>query len=152
MTPKLAGYVMVVGLIVVMGAQPAAAARPCKVPTGAHPSIQTAVDDVVCTKIHVASGTFSENVVINRDVTIRGAGQDKTIIDGADIDNVFLITAGAVTIDRVTIQHGRGFGPPPTDDGGGINVVGNGVTLTVKNSTFSDNHAPGSGGGSKTFA
>jgi hypothetical protein len=58
------------------------AAAPCKVPSTAYPTIQAAVNDVTCATIHVAAGTYVELVTIACDVTLRGAGEDSTALDG----------------------------------------------------------------------
>ena len=144
---KGVGYVMGVGLLLVLlGAIPASAAR-CRVPSSAYPTIQAAVDNATCATINVAAGTYHENVVINHDVTIRGEeseeseegeGQESTIVDGSGSGTVFTITSGKVTIKNVTIQNGLG----PV--GGGI--VNNGGMLTIKDSTISNNSALEGGG------
>jgi Right handed beta helix region len=73
-------------------------------------------------------------------VTIRGAGEDQTVIDGGDSGRVMIISgAPVVTIKNITIQHGHS-----TNDGGGILNFGN---LTLRNSTLTDNEAFGDLGG-----
>lgn len=71
-------------LLVVLAAavaQPAAAAI-CNVPSTPHPNIQAAVDDVGCTEIIIAAGTFSEALVIARTLTLLGAGSGRTFVQG----------------------------------------------------------------------
>src|SRR5205807_5802270 len=114
-------------------------AAPCEVPSSDYPTIQAAVNDATCAAINVAAGTFTEHVVINRDVTIRGEDQATTIVDGSASGTVFTITSGTVRIKNVTIQNGLLLG-----SGGGIN---NGGILTVRNSTISGNTAFRDGGG-----
>jgi nitrous oxidase accessory protein NosD len=95
-------------LLVVLGAIPASAA-PCHVPSSAYPTIQAAVNDPSsppCATINVAAGTYIEGVVIQRDVTIRGEGQESTIVDGNQSGGMFRIDNGTVTIKGVTIQNG----------------------------------------------
>jgi nitrous oxidase accessory protein NosD len=113
------------------------------VPSSTYPTIQAAVNDATCATINVAAGTYTELVTINRNVTIRGDGQDVTFVDGSGSGRVFEISQGTVTIKGVTIQHGNaGFGL-----GGGIANFG---TLTVANSTLTANEA-GVGGGIANF-
>jgi nitrous oxidase accessory protein NosD len=132
---------VLLGLLgIVLRAMPVAAA-PCRVPSSAYPTIQAAVNDPTCATINVAAGTYVEHVTIGRDVTLRGDGQDVTVVDGSGSGQVFVISQGTVTITGVTIQHGNaGF-----DSGGGILNFGAG-TLTVANSTLTANTA-GEGGG-----
>ena len=138
------GYGMGVGwLLVLLGAQPAAAA-PCHVPSSNYPTIQAAVNDATCDAINVAAGTFTEHVTIDRDVTMRGEGEDRTIVDGSSSGTVVTITSGTVTIKGVTIQNGSAAAPL---GGGGIRNDG---TLTIQDSTISSNRTGGpraSGGG-----
>jgi hypothetical protein len=130
----------------------ALAAR-CQVPSKAYPTIQTAVDRATCTTINVAAGTYSEPVVTARDVMIRGAGRERTVLDSTGVT----IASGMVTIKGVTIQHGTGIansGTLTVEDstiagngafaGGGIANIGG--TLTVRNSTILGNSASYGGG------
>ncbi|MFO7618254.1 MAG: NosD domain-containing protein [Thermoplasmata archaeon] len=55
--------------------------------------------------IEVSAGTYNENVVVNKQLTIIGAGNDTTIIDGGGIGNVVTITVDWVTINRFTIRN-----------------------------------------------
>ena len=94
--------------------------------------------------IKLAPGTYdltSELQIENAsDLTIKGAGQDKVIIeDSAHAARIFDIDGGDVTIAGVTISGGRS-----RFDGGGI--YNNGGTLTVRSSTLSGNTAPDGGG------
>lgn len=79
---------------------------------------------------------------ITQDLTIDGAGSATTIIDGNNLDRVFDIQSGSVTISGVTIQNGNsGSG----DNGGAILVLNN-TNLTISSSLIRNNNA-GSGGG-----
>ena len=123
-----------------------AGAGPCRVPSNAYPTIQAAVNDATCATINVAAGTYPEHVTIARDVMIRGAGQDRTVVDGGRDSQVFTVAGGTVTIKSVTIQNGRAESVVVAnhDRGGGIWNAG---TLTVENSTIADNFAIDFGGG-----
>ncbi|MCB0183694.1 MAG: hypothetical protein KDE31_05490, partial [Caldilineaceae bacterium] len=54
----------------------------CTVPSVNYSTIQAAVDDINCTTIELAAGTYTEAIVIKRDLTLRGAGNEQTILDG----------------------------------------------------------------------
>src|SRR4051794_24479213 len=89
-------------------------------------------------KIIVPAGTFTLTIAgagedagatgdldINGKLTITGKNSASTIIDGNNLDRVFQILGGKVSISKVTIQHGLALG-----QGGGIlNTAGN-VTLS----------------------
>ena len=97
-------------------------------------------------KIVLPAGTFKLTIAgagedasatgdldITRDLTIQGAGSTSTIIDGNNLDRVFQVLAGKVSISNVTIQHGLAAG-----DGGGILNTGGQVTLSsvaIQNNT-----------------
>lgn len=87
-------------LLVVLAAaiaQPAAAAI-CNVPSAPHPNIQAAVDDVGCTEIIIAAGTFSEAPVIARTLTLQGAGSGRTFVQGK-----IEVSAGTVQLNGLHI-------------------------------------------------
>ncbi len=82
--------------------------------------------------IILPAGTFTLNLVgegdldIVQDVTIHGAGRLETTIDGAGLDRIFSVLAGAdLTMTRLTTTGGRS-----TSAGSAI-YVGNGSTLTL---------------------
>jgi hypothetical protein len=95
-------------------------AATCSVPTLAYPTIQSAVDDPVCTTINVAPGLYPENVTIPRSLTLNGAqagqtvaariagGPAESILQGANPTGsapVILINAPNVTVDGFTIRN-----------------------------------------------
>src|SRR4051812_31174095 len=111
-------------------------------------TIQTAINtshagDV----IRVAAGTYFENLhVPNQRLTIVGAGQNLTEIDGRQRGSVVTLgnlndssPAQTVSIIGVTITHGS------AEFGGGIAV--HNVALDLQNSIVSSNFATRSGGG-----
>ena len=123
-----------------LGASVAHAATGCNVPSTAYPTIQAAVNDAACATINVAAGTYYENVSISRDVTLRGAGQDKTIVDGGGTGTVFTINGGnTVTLKGVTIRNGSALL--------GAGIFNDFAWLTLQNSTLSGNSAGDRGGG-----
>jgi len=54
----------------------------CQVPTGPYPTVQSAVDNPVCTEIELAAQTFQESVLIARDLEMRGVSTTTTVIEG----------------------------------------------------------------------
>ena len=91
--------------------------------------------------IQLAAGTFTENVNLFTDLTIVGAGKNKTFVDGGQTGRVFSILGGPVRITDLTIQNGDAAGDL---SGGGVT---NNDHLTLDNVNIQHNHAPGSGGG-----
>jgi hypothetical protein len=136
--PTLSGLALGAILAIGPAVVPAAQAAVCRVP-GTYAAIQDAVNDVTCTRILVAAGEYRGTLAITRNVTLLGAGQDRTILDGAAGGSVVTIAPGVkVTITGVTIEGGN------KPEGGGIYNQG---TLTVDNSTLTANTASGGGGG-----
>ncbi len=102
-------------------------------------TIQDAVDDATCSTITVAAGSYEENVVIARSLTLTGAGPAETWVGG--VGQVFLIdsSSAVVAISGVTIQ-----GVYHSDDGTGVYNKGK---LTLDNVLITDNEAGDEGGG-----
>lgn len=111
-------------------------------------TIQTAINsshagDV----IRIAAGTYFENLLVpNQRLTIVGAGQDLTVIDGRQRGSVVTLgdfndpsPAQTVSIIGVTITHGN------AENGGGMWVKN--VALDLQNSIVSSNEATQQGGG-----
>lgn len=115
-----------------------AATTSCTVP-GSHVTIQTAVNDPACAVINVAPGTFTENVIVSRDVAVQGSGINSTIVDGNDNGTVFDIQPGlSVTLSGLTVRNGRSL-TTPLSQGGGIRVFTS--TLTVIDALITANSA-----------
>ncbi len=66
-------------LVSVTGPVTPAAADTCNVPDGTYPTIQSAVDDPVCTDIQLAAQTYPESVVVPRSLTIQGVGSSSVV-------------------------------------------------------------------------
>ena len=81
------------------------------------------------------------NLLIDSDITIDGTGQSVTV-SGGNAVRVMLVNSGAtLRLDKLTVANGFAVGG---FDGGGIRNLG---TLTVSNSTFSNNGTGTDGGG-----
>lgn len=105
-------------------------------------TINEAVGDVpIGSIINLPPGTYSENLVITKSLTIQGQQPDLTLLDGGGLAVVIVVDdLAAVTIRALTIQNGR------SSEGGGIlNIDG---TLAINNSIIQDNDVGcGEGGG-----
>jgi hypothetical protein len=109
-------------------------------------TIAAAIADTGCTTIHIAPGTYVENLFINRDLTLQGAGAGITIIDGngavthqrvIDIDYNM-----QVKISDLTIQNGQVL--TGGDGGGGIRNRGD---LTLSGVILTHNQVEGTASG-----
>ena len=89
--------------------------------------------------------TSGSQLLINKDLNLSGAAANRTFIQAAASPGVaswriLEVNGGAVTISGVTIRYGYIAG-----NGGGI--LNNGATLTLRNSTVSDNTTHTNAGG-----
>jgi len=98
-------------------------------------------DTIDATGISGAISLISGELLVNKSVTINGAGADVLAVDGNAAGRVFFIALGeTVTISGFTIRNGHAG-----NAGGGIDNE-DGSTVTVTNCTLSGNSA-GLGGG-----
>lgn len=93
--------------------------------------------------VNIADGVYSEenntNIIINKNMTIKGQSKDGTIINGSDSAQIFLIQSGVnVTIHNLTLANSMAGDDENMGYGG---VIENYGTLTVKNSIFTSNTA-----------
>lgn len=114
------------------------------------PSIQMAVDLAASgDRIHVAAGTYAENVTLGTPatpnakpgITITGAGRDKTVVvsaggvgqrpAGVPADIIFDIWSANVTVEKLAMLHPSG---EPTKRDIGVFVGPPGVNATVRDS------------------
>ena len=68
--------------------------------TASHSSIQTAIDDasvVAGWTVFIDAGTYQENLVVSKSVTLRGAGQNTTVIEPA-VSNPTCVGGGGGTL------------------------------------------------------
>jgi len=109
-------------------------------------TIGAAVADTNCTTIDVAAGTYTENITLDRDLTLRGAGASSTIIDGngsVTHQRVISITRSrSVDLSGVTIQNG--YVLSGNKGGGGIRNRG---FLTLINVILTHNTVSGTTSG-----
>ncbi|MEO1634769.1 MAG: CHAT domain-containing protein [Cyanobacteria bacterium J06631_9] len=98
-------------------------------PTGL---LQNAVDAVATGGVINAAAATYTGSDINRTLTIRGQGSANTRFDGANVQRVFNISGGNVTIEDAAIENGL------ADRGAGILVTGTGG-LTLRNSLVENN-------------
>ena len=87
--------------------------------------------------------TLTTTIYINKNLTIDGTGQTVTISGGGTVQ-VMDVDSASLTLNNLTIANGS-VATGPTG-GGGIYLRAGG-TLTVTNSTFSDNSTINNGGG-----
>lgn len=106
-------------------------------------SVQAAIDAAnTGATVAICAGTFTENLRIDKNLTLAGAGKNATILDGKAANSVIAINPGltAVTIRDLTITNGKSPGV-----GGGIS---NGAAqTTLVNVLITGNIAATRGGG-----
>jgi len=106
-------------------------ATPCK--TFTHAISQAVAGDTISAGV----GTYTENVMVDRNLTLQGASASSTILDGGAAGRVLIVLGGiSVVVSEMTIQNGKVTG----DVGAGILNHG---TLTLTRVTVSKNHASG---------
>jgi hypothetical protein len=117
-----------------------ASAATCSVP-GTYATVQQAVNDTTCDPITVAAGTFTGSFVVDRSVTITGAGPGQTILAGSTGSTTFDADApgGTIVASGLTITHA------PAATGAGVGVQSN-TTLNLADAVASGNTNFSSGG------
>lgn len=114
---------------------------------GPKATIQNAIDTVTDNgTVSVASGTYYENLYINKDVYLMGAGPDNTLINGMRKESVIRLFGSAMepfnqfalTVNGFSIINGNGT------YGGGIYNYG-GILFLI-NTKITDNMATHGGG------
>lgn len=95
---RISAVIILVAVVIVAGVSTPAMAATCNVPSGSHPDIQTAVDDIGCAPIIIAAGTYAGTVVIARTVNLTGAGSDQTYLQGQ-----VQVTSGTVHLSGLHI-------------------------------------------------
>ncbi|MEM6713693.1 MAG: right-handed parallel beta-helix repeat-containing protein [Cyanobacteria bacterium P01_D01_bin.6] len=95
--------------------------------------------------VNLAAGTYQEGqeVTTSRAVTLRGAGQTNTFLDGAGTHRVLNhASADPITVEELTVQNGS-----TAANGGGINSNNANAAVTITNAIITGNSASGRGGG-----
>jgi autotransporter family porin len=85
--------------------------------------------------VKIANGVYNENdITINKNMTITGLDQNKTIINGTNTNTIFIIPSGVnVVISKLTLTNGG--------DSSNHGAIENNGTITVKNCRFTSNNA-----------
>ena len=105
--------------------------------TGPMKTIQAAINAVKSGTVNVASGIYHEHLTITDNLSLIGAGQSQTFIDGTNNGIVITITGSPiVNITGVTIRNGKS-----TTGGGAININTINCILNISNSTLTGNNA-----------
>ncbi len=143
----------------------------CLTATAPCQTIEAAVGKAISgDTILLSSGTYTENLTLNKNLTLLGTDTASTIIDGGQVNRVITVTSQAeVTLNKLTITRGR------AEWGGGIlnmgalrlertNVTGNEVdnqgagvynssnaSLTIWYSSIDNNTSGTLGGGLANF-
>jgi len=132
MSKKLFGkvfiFLLVVGLLFAAAPTGQAEAATLDVCTSGctYSSIQAAITAAANgDTITVAAGSYNENVIVDKSVTLTGAGRDVTTVTAVNtIEPVFRVTADGVTISGFTLTGASGHQEEPFQDGDGINLDG----------------------------
>lgn len=119
---------IVLGVVVVIVVATGAPAAPCPVPTGSHPTIQDAVDDLACTDIVLGAQVYPESASVDRSLAITGAGPASTTIAGRLAINGggVVVSVTEVTVDASHPSVAGCFGQA-IDVGGGARMTGTNV-------------------------
>jgi parallel beta-helix repeat protein len=99
-------------------------------------TIQAAINEADTLNGHtitVAAGTYYEHVTVNKQLTLNGAGQDVSIINGSGTGTVINITANWVNVTGFKVT---GSGGSSADAGIKLNMV---VNCNIENNTASNN-------------
>ena len=124
-------------------APPGRAAAPCSVPSPTYPTIQSALN-ALCNPINLEPGTYDEDLVIDNDVEIIGAGTTASTIDGTGSGPTVTIDTNiplAVGLRALAITGGGGAG-----NGGGFRVQGEQHSLALTDVAVTGNNAGGYAG------
>jgi predicted outer membrane repeat protein len=113
----------------------------CQSPTTACRTIQAAIDKAIQgDTVIVDQGSYHENLIVDKDLTILGSQSGATIIDGGGAGSVIEVKPVSATLRDVVLQNGN------AQSGGGINSD-YGAHLTVIDAAIQNNTAASYGGG-----
>ena len=90
--------------------------------------IQAAIDEVRSgDTVFVYAGTYYENIVLTKTITLIGESRDTTIIDGSESwDDVVSITSNNVNITGFTIANGHSDGIDVRSED--VTIIGNNIS------------------------
>jgi len=108
---------------------------------GSGPGNYTAIQDAIDNAsngdtVYVYNGTYYENVVVDKTISLIGENRNTTIIDGGGSDDVVYVSADWVNISGFTVQNSGSAGYPQYHSG--IQIVSN--FTNVSNNTIVDNN------------
>ncbi len=97
----------ITGMVRTVDAAKPEIANPLSTVPGDFPTIQAAIDAAVPgDTINVLAGTYNENIIVNKAVTIIGSGVGITTITGTGVGDVVHITADGVNMNGFTVTNG----------------------------------------------
>jgi len=67
--------------------------------------------------IHVDAGTYNENVIVDKSITLQGEDKETTIINGRGLSSTVEVTADKVTVTGFTIENSSKTGSPTACSG-----------------------------------
>jgi hypothetical protein len=110
--------------------------------------IQDGMDSVYSVIVHVAEGTYRENVVLKDGVELLGAGSDTTIIDGMQNGSVVMAIAvdNATRFEGFTVTNGSGTYDASWGGPCGGGVFNSESSPVITSCVFRDNAANCGGG------
>ncbi|HEV8064719.1 MAG TPA: Ig-like domain repeat protein [Acidimicrobiales bacterium] len=97
--------------------------------------------------IELAAGTYTGTWTVGLAVSLQGASQASTILDGDSVGTVLTVqppTSDIVALSDVTVENGAGSTGYASSSGGGVDVLAG--SLSVTDCDFTDNTAAGAGG------
>lgn len=95
--------------------------------------------------VQVCPGTYVENIVIERNLTLRGSGAEVTTIDGGGVESTLYVDSVDLTLVDFTITNGMAhlnpLGGAGTCGGGLASEYSNGQQITIDDCVFTNNQA-----------
>jgi parallel beta-helix repeat protein len=84
--------------------------------------------------IYVMNGTYKEQVIINKTISLYGEDRNTTIVDGGGVGDVITITVPGVKISGLTVQNSG-----PMLFNAGVKMLSLDSNVTIENSIIRDN-------------
>ncbi len=103
-------------------------------PDGDYATIQAAVDGANSgDTIRVESGTFRENVIINKSVVLRGTdtGDGRPVVDGKGVGSAIVLSADRITVEGLVVKN-SGFGKSGIEVKSDDNAIRNNLVTANK--------------------